>query len=135
MTTVSRRRAVSPPGVPAPIKGYYSNAIRVDSGPLLFIAGQIPIDESGTLVGKGDVEAQAAQVYRNIEAILKGVGGSLENLVKVTVYLTDIGHLNRLTPLREQLFPKDGPASATVQVSALADPQMLIEVEGIAVID
>ena len=135
MTANPRRQALYPPGVPKPIKGYYSNCIKVSSGPLLFIAGQIPIDEQGKLVGKDDVVAQARQVYKNIEAILVGLGGTLQDLVKVTVYITDIAYMNALAPLRESLFPKDGPVSACVQVVALAEPDIKIEIEGVAVID
>ncbi len=132
---MARRTALSPPGVPAPIKGYYSNAIRVESGPLLFIAGQIAIDVDGAIVGKGDVVAQAEQVFSNIEAILKGAGGSLADLVKVTVYVTDIAYMGQLSALRTKLFPKDGPASACVQVAALAEPDLLIEIDGVAIVN
>lgn len=134
MTDTPRRMAVSPPGVPAPIKSYYSNAIRVESGPLLFIAGQIPINEAGDLVGKGDIQKQAEQVFANIAAILAGSDATLSDLVKVTVYVTDISFMGQLAPLRARLFPKDGPASVCVQVSALAEPDILIEIEGVAVV-
>ena len=135
MTREDRRQALTPEGVPEPIKGYYSNCIRVTSGPLLFIAGQIPIDNDGNHVGGDDVVEQARQVFRNIEAILTGVGGSLADLVKVTVYLTDIAAMGKIAPLREELFRKDGPVSACVQVSALASPEIQIEIEGVAVVD
>ena len=135
MTTQDRRQALTPEGVPKPIKGYYSNCIKVTSGPLLFIAGQIPIDNDGNHVGGDDVVEQAKQVFRNIEAILVGVGGSLADLVKVTVYVTDISAMGRIAPLRAELFPKDGPVSAIVEVSALAAPEIKIEIEGVAVVD
>ena len=135
MSAQERRQALHPEGVPKPIKGYYSNCIKVTSGPLLFIAGQIPIDNDGNLVGGNDVVAQARQVFKNIEAILVGLGGSLQDLVKVTVYVTDIASMHKLAPLRESLFPTNGPVSACVQVSPLAEPEIQIEIEGVAVVD
>lgn len=131
--TDTRRTPINPAGVPAPVRSYYSNAIRVEAGPMIYIAGQIPTDADGAIVGKGDIVAQAAQVFHNIETILASGGGSLADLVKVSVFVTDMSQFGRLAELRQQLFPKDGPASVCVEVSALVDPDILIEIDGIAI--
>ena len=125
---------LNPPGVAAPIRSYYSNAYRVEAGPLLFIAGQVPIDVNGNLVGDGDAGAQAEQVFANIEAILNGAGGSLSDLVKVLVFVTDFADLPQITAVRARLFPKDGPASSVIEVKALINPRMKVEIEAVAAI-
>lgn len=126
-----RRSAVNPPGVPAPVRAYYSNAIRVEAGPLLFVAGQIPIDESGALVGEGDAAAQTEQVFRNIAAIVEGAGGRMEDIVKVLVFITDMDEMPKVSAVRERLFPKDGPASSIVEISRLIDHRMIVEIEAV----
>jgi reactive intermediate/imine deaminase len=119
--------------VPAPIRGYYSNAVRVSAGPLLFISGQVGLDANGALVAK-DPAAQAEQALRNIEAILRVHGASMDDVVKVTVYVTDIAYLDQITPVRLKYFPRHGPASAIVEVSRLAFPDLAVEIEAIAAV-
>src|SRR5260370_42309459 len=91
--TASRKVATNPATVPAPIRGYYSNCVRVRAGSLLFISGQLGMDATGKLVDHDDVAAQAEQALRNIELLLAANGASLIDVVKVTVYVTDIRHL------------------------------------------
>jgi enamine deaminase RidA (YjgF/YER057c/UK114 family) len=136
MTTasLSRRRAVNPPNVPAPIRGYYSNAVRVEPGPLLYIAGQVAIDLQGHLVGKGDAAAQCEQILKNIAGICESQGATLADVVKVTVYTTDIAILDRIAPVRLKYFPKDGPASVLVEVSKLVEPDMVLEIEAVVAV-
>ena len=129
--TLPRTRPVNPPDVPAPLRGYYSNAVRVESGPLLFIAGQVAIDTEGKLVGRGDAAAQCRQVLRNIAAIARSNGATLADVVSVTVYVTDIATLDVIAPVRLEHFPKDGPASVLVQVSRLVEPDMLLEMSAV----
>ena len=127
----SRKVASNPPGVPAPIRGYYSNCVRVSAGPLLFVAGQVGMDTNGaTPEGAG---AQCEQALKNIETILKANGATMADVVKVTVYVTDMQYLDEITPARLRYFPKDGPASAIVQVGALAFPDLKVEIEAVAV--
>jgi len=127
----SRKTASNPPGVPAPIRGYYSNCVKVTAGPLLFVAGQVGMDEKGTI--PKDVAAQAELALKNIEVILAANGATLADVVKVTVYVTDIKDLDAITPARLKAFPNDGPASAIVQVGALAFPDLKVEIEAVAV--
>ena len=122
----------NPDSVAAPLKPHYSNSVRVDAGPLLFIAGQVAIDAEGNLVGKGDIRAQATQVLENIRNIVEANGGTMADIVQVTVYVRDIGAFESVSDIRERYFPKDGPASAIVEVSALAWPEFLIEIAAVA---
>ena len=122
----------NPDSVATPLKPHYSNSVRVDAGPLLFIAGQVAIDAEGNLVGKGDIRAQATQVLENIRNIVEANGGTMADIVQVTVYVRDIGAFESVSDIRERYFPKDGPASAIVEVSALAWPEFLIEIAAVA---
>lgn len=130
----SRKTAMNPPAVPAPIRGYYSNCVRVQAGTLLFISGQIGTDTNGRLVGKDDVAAQADQALRNIDLLLKANDASMKDVVKVTVYVTDMDYLDVIAPVRMKYFPADGPASAIVEVSRLALPDVKVEIEAIAAV-
>ena len=129
-----RKRAINPAEVAPPLKGHYSNSVRVTAGPLLFIAGQIATDANGKLVGVGDLRAQAVQVLENIRAILRANGADMEDVVNVTVYVTDIRAFHDIADIRLRYFPKDGPASAIVEVSALALPELLIEISAVAAV-
>lgn len=131
MSGGARKTASNPSGVPAPIRPYYSNCVRVSAGPLLFVAGQVGLDIDGRVAGDG-VAAQAEQALRNIEVILAAHGATMADVVKVVVYVTDIAYLDEITPVRLKYFPTDGPASTIVQVSALAFPALKVEIEAVA---
>ena len=124
----------NPASVAAPLKPHYSNSIRVEGGPLLFISGQVALDKQSKLVGKGDIRAQATQVLENIKAIIEANGGTMENIVQVTVYVRDIDAFDSISDIRESYFSSDGPASEIVEVSALAWPEFLIEIAAVATI-
>jgi enamine deaminase RidA (YjgF/YER057c/UK114 family) len=130
------RRVLSPPGEGKPI-GLYSAGIQADGGSLVFVAGQVAMDAEGRIVGEGDVKAQAAQVYRNLAAVLAEAGLTLRDVVKFTTFLTrdeDWGPFGEWRRAEYQrLFP-DGvyPPNTGVVVHALARPQLLLEVEAIA---
>ena len=124
----------NPASVAAPLKPHYSNSIRVEGGPLLFISGQVALDKQSKVVGKGDIRAQAAQVLENIKAIIEANGGTMENIVQVTVYVRDIDAFDSISDIRESYFSSDGPASAIVEVSALAWPEFQIEIAAVATI-
>ncbi|HEY6334441.1 MAG TPA: RidA family protein [Alphaproteobacteria bacterium] len=130
--TSTRKTAVNPDGVPKPLKPHYSNAVRVTAGPLLFIAGQVALDAEGRIVGKGDLRAQAVQVLENIRVILSTHAADMADVVSVTVYVTDIRAFNEIADIRLRYFPKDGPASAIVEVSRLALPELLVEISAVA---
>ena len=132
--SLKRKSPSNPSTVSAPLKPYYSNAIRSEAGPLLWISGQVAIDKDGKLVGQNDLRVQAVQVLENIKAILRANGAGMEDIVKVTVYVTDIRAFNDIADIRESYFPSDGPASVICEVNALAWPEFLIEIEAVAVV-
>ncbi len=112
----------------------YSQGILADGGKLLFIAGQTASDKDGNVVGKGDIEAQTHQVFKNITAVLEGAGGSLDNLVMTTTYLTDRKYREGYNRVRQQYYKKNSPTSTLVIVTGLASPDYLIEINGVAVL-
>jgi 2-iminobutanoate/2-iminopropanoate deaminase len=118
---------------PAPV-GPYNQAIAT-SGQMLFVAGQIPLDpSSGQIVGEGDITAQTQQVMANLEAILTAAGTTWENVVKTSVFLTDLANFVPMNQVYAEYFVEDtAPARACVEVSRLPK-DVLVEIECIAVI-
>jgi 2-iminobutanoate/2-iminopropanoate deaminase len=98
----------------------------------LYLAGQLARDENGQTVGVGDIRAQTAKVIENIRTILRAEGGDLRNLVKVTVYTTDMRYFDAIAEVRRRYFTDDLPTSTIVEVSKLAQPDLLIEIEAVA---
>jgi reactive intermediate/imine deaminase len=126
------RREIRAEGQPEPIS-HYTDAVRVE-GPLLFVSGVVPVDEEGGLVGGGDVVAQARQVFANLGAVLAAGGAAYADVVKVTVFLTDVADRPRINPVRQDVFGEARPASTLVEVSSLAVPGAKIEVEAVAAV-
>lgn len=102
-------------------------------GDLVIVSGQAAIDEHGGLVGVGDFDAQAEQVFRNLQRVLEAGGSSLDRIVKVTIFLTDMANFPKIVDLRGRWFTEPYPADTIVEVSALALPELEIEIEAIAV--
>src|SRR5262245_45786518 len=112
----------------------YSQVVKV--GNTVYIAGQISVGPDGNVVGKGDPEAQVRQVWRNVEAAVKAAGGTLQNVVKTTTYITNIQYAAAVRKVREELFQSLNPPTSTLLVVAgLAGPDYLVEIEVIAVVD
>jgi 2-iminobutanoate/2-iminopropanoate deaminase len=118
-------------GLPEPFS-HYTDAVR--AGDLLFVSGCVALDESGNVVGAGDVVAQARQVFANIRLVLAAAGATFADVVKVTTFLTDIDDRARINPVRQEFFGAARPASTLLEVSALVLPEFLIEVEAVAVL-
>jgi 2-iminobutanoate/2-iminopropanoate deaminase len=112
----------------------YSQGILADGGKLLFVAGQTASDKDGNVVGKGDIEAQTAQVFKNLSAVLEEAGGSLDNLVMTTTYITDRKYREGYNRVRQQQYKKNSPTSTLVIITGLAHPDYLIEINGVAVL-
>jgi 2-iminobutanoate/2-iminopropanoate deaminase len=113
----------------------YSQGIKVtEANTVLFLAGQVAYDKDGSVKHAGDFKGQAREVFRCIKSLVETAGGRMDNIVKLNTYLTDIRYRADLVPIREEFLGKKGPASTLVQVSALAHPDWLIEVEAIAVL-
>jgi 2-iminobutanoate/2-iminopropanoate deaminase len=104
------------------------------SGDLLFVSGIVAVDGEGRLVGRDDVVAQAGQVFENMRAVLAAAGCGFEDVVKVTVFLTDIDDRPKINPVRQEVFGSARPASTLVEVSRLAIDGAKIEVEAVAVV-
>ena len=97
--------------------GPYSQAIAIDS--LLFTSGTLPIDPQTGTIGEGSIEDHAHQVFRNLTAVAEAGGTSLEKAVKVTVFLTDMGHFQRVNTVYAQYFNQPYPARSAIQVASL----------------
>lgn len=110
------------------------SADAVRAGAVLFVAGILPVDVEGRLVGGGDVVEQARFVFAELGRILAAADCTVENVVKVSVFLTDIDDRPRISPVRQELFGAARPASTLVEVSGLAAPGARIEVDGVAVL-
>jgi 2-iminobutanoate/2-iminopropanoate deaminase len=118
-------------GMPEPIS-HYTDAVR--AGDLLFVSGIIPVDDSGELVGGDDVVEQTRAVFENMRAVLAAGGAGPADVVKVTVFLTDVGDRTRINPVRQAFFGEARPASTLVEISRLALPGAKIEVEAVAIV-
>lgn len=113
----------------------YSYGVKA-SGTTVYIAGQVAQDASGNVVGAGDAGAQAEQVMQNLKAVVEAAGGTLANVVKINVYVTDLAYRPAVGAVRAKYFNEaDGfPASTFCVVPSLAVPDYLVEIEAIAVL-
>jgi reactive intermediate/imine deaminase len=102
-------------------------------GNLLFISGQASLDQQGNIVGVGDFDAQAAQAFENLERVLEAGGSSLDKVVKVNIYMTDISLFPKIVELRAKYFTAPYPADTIVEVTSLALPELMIEIEAVAI--
>ncbi|WP_328979080.1 RidA family protein [Streptomyces canus] len=125
-------RIPAPAGV-APA-AQYSHVV-LGRGRFVAIAGQVPLDEDGKLVGEGDAAVQARQVFENLRRCLTAVGATFDDVVKLTYFVTDMAHMPALRAARVEHIPDDRlPAASAVQVAALVRPEFLMEVEAFAVV-
>jgi 2-iminobutanoate/2-iminopropanoate deaminase len=125
------RREYRIDGLAEPIS-HYTDA--VVAGELLFVSGLVGVDQHGALVGGEDVAAQARQVFENMRMVLEEAGCRFEDVVKVTVYLTDVDDRPKINPVRQEVFGGARPASTLVEVSRLAVPGAKVEIEAVALI-
>jgi len=115
----------------------YSQAAVIDLGNsrMVILSGQIPLDQNGNLVGKGDLGKQTEQVFLNMKRVLAEAGGTMDNLVKIGIYLADISQLQAFRDARNKCINMDRPpASTLVEVSRLYRDDVLLEVEAMAII-
>ena len=110
----------------------YSHVVK--SGNMVFIAGQVPLDQGYTLVGKGDIVAQMEQTCQNIQKCLASAGASFTDVVKITTYMTHREDIEGMRPIRIKYFGNGLPASTLVLISGLANPEFRVEIEAIAVL-
>ena len=126
------KRVLKPASVQA--KGSYSAGWEVSGGRLVFVAGQIPWNADGQTVCKGDVAGQTRQVFANIGSVLAEAGGTLDDVVKITVFAADIRYRDVINQVRTETFKEPYPASTQVAVASLVDPEWLVEIEAVAFI-
>ena len=104
-------------------------------GDLVFVSGQAALTLEGEIVGVDDFDAQAQQAFQNLADVLAAAGSSLAQVVKVTIYLTDMSYFERVVALRERFFTPPWPADTLVEVSALALPELMIEIDATAMVN
>ena len=126
------RTAIQPVDMADP-RPRYTHGWRV--GNTVYVAGQLALDRDGKLVGPNDIAAQTRRVLENMRRILEAGGASLRDVVKVTVFVTDIRYREPYGEVRQEFFGTNPPASTLVQIACLAIPGALIEIEAVAVID
>jgi enamine deaminase RidA (YjgF/YER057c/UK114 family) len=125
------RTKVTIPNVAEAAPGLWSNCIR--AGDLLFIAGQVarPLEGGRTLVGSNEYE-QTKQIFSRIKCICEAAGGSLDDIVKMTIFMVNIKNNTEVWRARREFFSGDFPASTLVEVRSLAGPETLVEIETVA---
>lgn len=111
-----------------------THVVEVTEGRTVYTSGQVALDRSGNIVGRGDFRAQTHQVFENIKAALEAVGATFKDVVKLNVYVVDISQLQVFREVRDKFVnTEDPPASTVVEVRRLARDEFLIEIEATAV--
>lgn len=112
----------------------YRIAQGVQVGDTVYVSGQVGFDTEGNIVGGNDMKAQAQQTFENVRAVLAEAGATMEDVVKILAFITDMGRYTEYATARAEAFPNNIPASATVTTPVLVNPDLLVEVEAVAVI-
>ncbi len=112
----------------------YQMATRQESGRLVYVSGQVAWDADGNTVGRGDIRTQARQAFQNLRQVLQEAGGDLQDLLKITTYVTNLDDYPAVIEVRREFFPDGLPASTLIVVASLFHADWLIEVEGMAAI-
>ena len=129
------RTQISHPSLPAPMRGgAYSSGVEAPAGRTVYVSGQVAFDAEGNVVGEGDIKLQTETVLEHVKTVVEEAGGGMEDIVKVTVFITDMGLYDDIHEVRRRYFEEPFPASSMVEVSALIDPRLLIEIEAVAVV-
>jgi enamine deaminase RidA (YjgF/YER057c/UK114 family) len=129
----SSSRFVNPPGLTKPTG--YTHLVIAPDGRTVYIAGQVAFDSTGSVVGAGNFAVQAEQVFKNLQRALLSVNGSMSDLVKTTTFVTDIKNVAALRDIRNRHLSKtQPPANTLIVVASLARPELMIEIEGVAVL-
>jgi 2-iminobutanoate/2-iminopropanoate deaminase len=114
--------------------GAFSAGTEAPTGRTIYVSGQVSMDAEGNVVGEEDIKRQTETVLEHVKTVLEEAGGGMDDVVKVTVFITDMGFYDEIHEVRRRYFEEPYPASSMVEVSALIDPQLLIEIEAVAVI-
>lgn len=124
---------VNPTTLPKPAG--YTHVVEVSGGRTLYVSGQVAVDNAGAVVGKGDLKAQTRQVFENLKSALAASGATLDHVVKITVFMTDVSEIQAFRDVRDSYFTKQLPASSLVQVVRLVRPEWMIEIEAVAIVE
>ncbi|MFO6466004.1 RidA family protein [Jannaschia sp. KMU-145] len=120
-----------PPDIWAPF-GAFSQSVIVGTGQTVLLKGQVALDASGQIVGEGDMEMQVRQVLRNLADTLAPMGGRMSDIVALNQFTTDIAAFMACSEVRKQVFSPPYPVTTTLEVAALYDPRLLVEINGTA---
>ncbi len=133
MIETGKKEVIRPAHGIHPLPWPYSHGVKV--GSMLFIAGQVALDEELRIVGPGDAEAQARQTWKNIQIVVEAAGGKVTDVVRVTTYVADLADIDAIHRVRREFFPSgDYPTATVVQASKLGLPGLLLETEAFAII-
>lgn len=125
-------RYINPPTLARPTG--YTHVVEASGARTFYIAGQVALDDSGNIVGEGDMGAQARQVFENLHTALRAVGASFKDVVKLTYFIVDMSQMQTVREARDQYIqPEYLPASTAVEVRRLAREEFLLEIEAVAV--
>ena len=113
----------------------YKMATRYESGRLVYLSAQAAYDADGNIVGVGDIRAQTRQTYQNMRLILQEAGGDLQDLIEINTWITRMEDFPASKEARNEFLPEEAPAATLLEVPRLFHPDLLIQVEGVAVVD
>ena len=127
------KKTLNPQGMPVP-RGSYSQVAIASPGRLVFIAGNTASDPEGNVVGIGDIRAQTKYALEKIKRGVEAAGGTLQDIVSLTVFTTDARYHPAVNEVRREFLGSDFPTSTMVQIVALARPELLVEINAVAVV-
>jgi len=131
-----QKTIINPPTLARP--SGFSHGIVVTGGRLLFLAGQTASDTEGTIVAPGNLVAQYEQILQNLKTVVEAVGGTMQNIVKITIFVSDrddyLAHLKPLGKIHQAFFGNYYPATALLEISRFFQDEAMIEIEGLAVL-
>ena len=129
---MDEKRFLCPETLPPPFG--YSHVVDAPAGRIIYVSGQVPLDADGQLVGEGDFAAQTRQVFENLTRALEGADAAWSDVVKLSYFLTDVSDIASVRAIRDEYVDTDRPpASTLVQVSGLFRPDVLVEIEAVAI--
>jgi 2-iminobutanoate/2-iminopropanoate deaminase len=128
------KQSINPEGAPAPVGPYVQVTVAPPGGKLVFCAGAVALDAEGNVVGEGDIVAQTRQTLENLKLSLEAAGATFDDVVKINSYVTDFGLFPQIAPVRAEYLREPYPASTTIEVPALIYPELMIEIEAVAIV-
>lgn len=128
------KTSLNPDGMARPVGPYVQVTVAPPGGKLVFCSGAVAFAPDGSIVGKGDIAVQTRQVMDNLQTALRAAGASFEDVVKITNYVTDATEYPKIAPIREEYLREPYPASTLVEVKSLLYPELMIEIEAVAVV-